>query len=204
MKRISYLICCMIIGALTASLMAQQKPFMHHISVEGGGGYITPISTNRDDIPRSNFAGIRNFYLGANYELSELTGLRFTYSNNNFQDKDDSAMGVTHHKLMAEGTFNIIQWIETVQIPFEVVAHAGAGISLGRSKPSSGIDKMGTLQVGLMPLFRLTHNISIHADAVYVINLRQNYFYDGRPINVGGKQEVGEYFVLNVGVGVRF
>ena len=204
MKRFFLFISLLIIGSIASSLLAQEKSFLNRITLEAGGGYNIPVSPDRDDISTSNFTGLRGFYLATNYELSNTTGLRFTYANNSFQDKNDSSMGLTHHKFMAEGTFNIIQWIEMVQNPFEIIAHAGAGISLGKSKLTSDIDKMGTLQVGLMPLFRITNKISIHADAAYVINLRQNYFYDGRQATLDGSQTEGEYFMFNIGVGVRF
>lgn len=204
MKRFYLLISLLLLSTIASNLLAQQNSFLNRITLEAGGGNNFPIAPDRGDISTSNFAGLRGFYLAANYDLSSLLGLRFSYGNNSFQDKDDSSMGLTHHKFMAEGTFNIIQSIEMIQNPFEVVAHAGAGISLGKSKLSTGIDKMGTIQIGLMPLFRITNNFTIHGDASYVINIRQNYFYDGRPSTIDGSHTGGEYVMLTLGVGYRF
>lgn len=204
MKRFYLFITFLIIGTIATSLLAQEKSFINRITLEAGGGYNIPVSPDRDDISTNNFSGLRGFYLGANYDLSTIAGLRFSYANNSFQDKDDSSMGLTHHKFMAEGTINVIQWIEMVQNPFEVIAHAGVGFSLGKSKLSSGVDKMGTFQVGLMPVFRITNHISIHGDIAYVLNLRQNHFYDGRQSTIDGSQTSGEYFMFNLGLGFRF
>ena len=204
MKRFYLLISFITIVSITSSLLAQQKTFFERVTLEVSGGYSLPVSPSRSDASLSNFAGFRNFSLGANYELSNLAGLRFTYGNHMFEDKNNSSMGVTHHKLMAEGTFNIIESIEMIRAPFDVMAHAGAGISLGKSKLTSDVDKMIALQIGLMPRYRITNNFSVHADATYVVNFSQDYFYDGGTASKDNKQETGNYFMLNIGVGYSF
>ena len=204
MKQFSIFSFFLFISLLAASATAQtSKSFAERVSIEAGAGYLIPVSPD-EGISSSDFAGFRNFYVGANYELTDLWGLRFTYANNSFQDKNDSSLGVTHHKLMAEGTFNIIEWIEMQRNPFEVIAHAGAGLSFAKSKLTSGVDKMGSIQIGVMPLYRITNNFSIHFDATYVINLKQNYGYDGKQASADGSDVTGEYFNMNFGLGVRF
>ena len=142
--------------------------------------------------------------MGANYAFTDLWGLRITYANNEFKDKNDSSLGITHHKLMAEGTFNVIQWFEMQPNPFEIIVHGGAGVSFAKSKLSSDFDKMGTLQIGLMPLYRITDNLSLHMDATYVVNVKQNYGYNGQQPNIDGSPVTGEYFTMNLGLGVKF
>lgn len=189
--------------ASSAFVHSQNKTFVQRLSFDAGAGYNIPVSPDRE-VSSTSFSGFRNFNLGANYAINDLYGLRFTYANNSFEDKDNSALGLTLHKFMAEGTFNIIQSIEMQENPFEVVAHAGAGISLGKSKLSSNLDKMGTIQVGIMPLYRITDHFSIHFDASYVLNIRQNYYYDGQQSNVDGSHVSGEYFLFNLGLGISF
>lgn len=204
MKRFYFLLSFITIASMTSSLLAQQKTFFERVTLEVGGGYSLPTAPSRSDASLSDYAGFRNFSLGANYELSNLAGLRFTYGNHMFEDKNNSSMGVTHHKLMAEGTFNIIESIEMIRAPFEVMAHAGAGISLGKSKLTSDVDKMLGLQIGLMPRYRITKNFSVHADATYVVNFSQDYFYDGGRASMDSKQQTGSYLMLNIGVGYSF
>ena len=203
MKQLSTLSIILFISLLGTNAVAQSnKVLAERFSLEAGAGYLIPISPD-DGISSNDYAGFRNFYVGANYELTDLWGLRMTYANNTFQDKNDSSLGVTYHKLMAEGTFNVIEWIEMQRSPFEVVAHAGAGVSFAKSKLSSGTDKMGSFQVGVMPLYRITDNFSIHFDATYVINVKQNYGYDGKQSNADGSHVTGEYFNVSLGVGVK-
>lgn len=194
----------LLINVLSFSLLSQDKSFIQRTTIEVGGGYTTPVSPNHHIETLSDFRSINNFYVGARYELTNLIGLRFTYGNISFSDKNDSSLGLTHHRLLTEGTLNIIEAIEMIRNPFEVVLHAGAGLSFGKSKLSSGIDKMGTLQVGIMPLYRFTNNFTLHIDFLYVGNQKQNYFYDGRPSNPENSPVVGEYFMINLGVAYSF
>lgn len=203
MKRIFLIVLFSTVSLLSISMLAQHKSFKERVSLEAGAGYNIAVSPE-SDVSLSDFAGFRNFNLGANYAINDFVGLRFTYGNTSFQNKDDSSMGITLHKFMAEGTLNIIQLIELSPNPFEIVAHAGAGLSLSKSKLTSGIDKMGTVQVGFMPLYRISDNFSLHLDASYVLNIRQNYFYDGRQSNPDGSSTTGEYFMFNLGIGVGF
>ena len=204
MKNLSTLSIILFVSLIATNVTAQSnKKFAERVSIEAGAGYLIPISPD-EGISASDFAGFRDFYVGANYEFTDLWGLRLTYANQTFQDTNDSSLGVTHHKLMAEGTFNVIEWIEIQRNPFEIVAHAGAGVSYGKSKISSDIDKMGTLQIGVMPLYRITDNFSVHFDATYVMNIKQNIGYDGKQANANGSHVTGEYLNVNVGLGVKF
>lgn len=204
MRETSLLAILIFISSLTVNVVAQEnKTFVQRLSFEAGTGYLIPISES-EELSSSDFIGFRNLHVAANFELTDLWGVRFSYANNRFQDKNDSSMGLMHHKLMVEGTFNVIEWIEMQRNPIEVIIHGGAGLSFGKSKLTSGVDKMGTLQIGVMPLYRITNNISIHLNAEYVANLKQNYGYNGEQFYSDGRHVTGEYFVLNFGLGLTF
>ncbi len=202
MKKFFFTILLLSFTTVVTSLLAQEKTFIQRIALEAGGGYSLPLSPSSNNTSLGDYATFKSFNLGANFELTELVGLRFTYGNNSFEDTNNSTLGVTYHKFMAEGTFNIIQSIERIQNPFEIMLHGGAGLSFGKSKQSSGVDKMGTLQIGLMPQYYITHNLSIHADATYVVNLKQDNFYDGTAMPNG--DDIGQYLMINLGVAYNF
>lgn len=203
MKHIYSLLVVVLVSAATFTSYAQSNKFLQKLSFDASAGYNLPVAPI-EGIKKSDFAGFKNFNLGANYELSDLFGLRFTYANTAFKDKNDSNIGLTLHKFMAEGTFNIIESIDMQRNPFEMVLHGGAGISMGKSTLSSGVDKMGTIQVGLMPLYRITDNFGVHLDATYVINIKQNYGYNGKSAVEGNEHVTGEYVIMNLGLGVNF
>ena len=202
MKRIYFTILLISMSLATTSLLAQQKSFMQRITLEAGGGYNLPVSPSRDGTSISDYAGFKSFYAAANYEFTDLVGLRLSYGNNSFQDTNDSSLGVTKHKFMAEATFNILQAIQKKQSPFEIMAHGGAGLSFGKNKQSSGTDKMGSVQIGLMPKYHITNNFSVLVDATYVINLKQSFYFDGGPMPTSG--DTGHFFMVNLGLAYSY
>ena len=204
MKKIYTLIVFLAITTLATSLLAQQpyKTFMQRVTLEVGGSYNIPLSPSKDNTSMSDYASLKNFNLGANYQISPLAGLRFTYGFNGFEDTNNSSHGITMHKLMAEGTFNIVHAIQQEYSPFEVMLHGGAGLSFGAIKQSSGTDKMGSLQIGLMPKYQIDDNFSVHLDATYVVNFKQNNFFDGGAMPSG--DDTGQYLMLGLGVAYTF
>lgn len=202
MKKTIFTSFILLFTLLASSAFAQQT-FIERFSIEAGAGYNLPIS-DADNVKSSDFAGFKSFYVGANYDLSDLFGLRLTYGYNEFEDKNDKSMGLTLHKFMAEATFNIIEAIEMQPNPFEVVGHAGVGGSLGKSSSLSGTDKMGNFQIGLMPKYHITDNFSIHFDASFILNFSQNYDYNGLQAFKNNDAGTGKYFLFNAGIAVRF
>lgn len=202
MKRFYLIILLTSISLVASSLLAQEKTFMERVTLEAGGGYNLPVSPSRDNSTMSDYAGFKSFYAAANYEFTELVGLRLSYGNNSFQDTNNSSLGVTKHKFMAEATFNILQAIQKKQSPFEIMAHGGAGLSFGKNKQSSGTDKMGSVQIGLMPKYHITNNFSVLVDAAYVINLKQSFYFDGGAMPTSG--DTGQFFMVNLGLAYSF
>ena len=198
-KRFYFISLFLSITTIASSLWAQEKTFMQRVTLEAGGGYALPVAPSRDNTSLSDYAGFRSFYVGANYEFTDLLGLRLSYGNSGFRDSDDSSLGLTHHKFMAEATFNIIEAIEKKNSPFEVMVHGGAGLALGKSKQTSGSDKMGVIQLGVMPQFYLTDNIRLHFDASYVVSLKQEYYYDGTDMD-----DTGQFLMISLGIGYKF
>ena len=200
-----YLLLSIFIAFSMFASNAQERDttFMQRISFDASAAYNLPVSSSFKDFKGSDYAGFRNFNFGANYAINNLWGLRFTYGYNSFEDKNDSSMGLTLHKLMAEGTFNILRSINMQENPFEIVGHAGAGVSFGKSSVTSGLDKMGTFQVGLMPMYRISKNLSLFVDATYVVNISQNYGFNGQSAMDKNGSATGEYSFINLAAGLR-
>lgn len=183
---------------------AQQSDIWSKIRLEAGWGYNLPTAPT-SGITASDFAGVKSFYGGVKYELDDVWGIRGTYAFNSFEHKNDKDFGLDVHKLMAEATYNILQASGTdFAHTFDVEAHAGLGLSLADSKVSSGSDKMVSFQVGVMPQYKITDNVSVLLDASYVINLGQNYNYAGVHAKENGKGTTGGYFTANIGIAVKF
>lgn len=182
----------------------EKKPtLLQRLSLEGGSGYHLPISPDKN-IVNKEYAGFNSFFIGANYTITHLWGIRFTYSNNNFVNKNNKSSNFTIQKVMVEATFNILQAIQSQQNTFEIVAHTGGGISGGEGSYLSDLDKMANFQIGLKPLYRITNDLSIHLDAIYVINIYQNQGYNGQYVYKDIRDVFGSYLLLNMGLGVKF
>lgn len=190
-------------GLFTAQAQEKKSSFLDKVKLEAGWGLNVPTAPN-EGISRMDYSGVGSFYVGANYELNTLWGMRGTYAYNKFEDKNDSSFGSTHHKLMAEATYNIIRSIQdNGQQPFELFGHAGFGLTFGSSELVSGTDMMGTFQVGVLPTYHVSNRISIQLDAACVVNFNQDYGYHGGPAKLNGKSTTGSYFVANIGVAVQ-
>ena len=195
----------LLFSLFTSNLSGQETnpSFLKLFSLEGGGGYHLPISPDKD-ISITDYAGFRSFYIGANLALTDLWGLRMTYANNAFTDKNINSSKFTIHKLMAEVTLNTLQSIQSQRNPFEIVAHSGVGISMGKDSHFSDVDKMGNFQIGLMPVYSISKNFSIQLDGTYVINIKQNQGYNGQYLYEDVRDVIGSYLTVNIGLGVKF
>ncbi len=119
-------------------------------------------------------------------------------------NKNDKSNKFTIQKATAEATFNILRYIQPQQMPFDIIAHTGVGMSFGDGYQLSDTDKMMTLQMGVMPLYHVTSNLSILLDAIYILNFQQNQGYDGLYVFDNVRNVIGSYLLLNIGLGVRF
>ena len=190
----------LVAGLFTAQAQVQQTSFLDKVKLEAGWGLNVPTGPT-DGISASDYSGVASFYVGANYELDELWGVRGTYAYNKFENKNNSNFGSTHHKLMAEATYNILRSIQDKgQQPFELFGHAGLGLTIGESELVSDTDMMGTFQVGLLPTYHVSDRVSIILDAAYVVNFSQDYGYHGGPAKTNGKSATGSYFIANIGL----
>ncbi|MBW3517572.1 hypothetical protein [Flavobacterium sp. NKUCC04_CG] len=202
-KQLVLTLCLLITILLAIKTQAQQSDFLSRTTLEAGLGYHRPTAPS-DNITTSDFAGFKSFYAGALYEIDELWGLRATYAYNAFEHKDEKATGLKIHKVVAEVTLNIISTIQQqTSTPFEVMAHAGLGLSLGKSEIKSGSDMMGNIQMGIMPKYHISEQWSLLVDASYVLNFSQDYGYQGAAAQISGKSAIGGYFLANLGVAYK-
>lgn len=193
----------LVAGVFTSQAQINQTSFLDKVKLEAGWGFNMPTAPT-EGISAGDFSGVSSFYVGANYELNDLWGIRGSYAFNKFEHKDNSNYGVTFHKIMADATFNILRAIDDWgQKPFELFGHAGLGLTIGESELVSDTDMMGTFQVGLLPTYHVSDRVSIILDAAYVVNFSQDYGYHGGPAKLNGKSATGSYFIANIGVAFK-
>lgn len=176
-----------------------ENSFFDRVSLEPGWGLHVPLSKS-DGVSRSDLIGIGSFYVGANYKLNNLWGVRGTYAYNNFKHHDFSDLQFGIHKFMAEATLSLGSVFAGGNLPsdfrkFDVSAHAGLGVSLGKRKIDSATDKMGNFQFGLMPSYKLSETLNLNLDVVYVMNFSQASTFAG----LYEDKYTGNYLIANIG-----
>lgn len=173
--------------------------FFEQVTLEAGWGLNIP-SSPLGEHSSSDLIGIGSFYVGANYKLNELWGVRGTYAYNNFKHQDYSDLQFKIHKFMAEATLSLrntfVAKNKRVDQPkFDVIAHSGFGLSSGKRKTDGATDKLGSFQLGFMPSYRVSEKLSLNLDLTYVQNFSQASTFAGTYVD----KTTGSYFLVNIG-----
>lgn len=169
------------------------------LSIEAGYGFNTPFSP-KENITTGDYSGFNSFHVGLRYAFNKEWGLRGTFGFAKFENKDISDLGVKQSRLMLEALYNVSYAVSGVENqPFEVLAHAGLGLSQAKSHSNSGKDMMGSFQIGVLPTYNISSQVSVFLDVVYHLNFSQNYGYNGLSID----QTSGSFLTTNLGVAVK-
>ena len=190
---------CVALAATNVQAQAQtQGSVFDNLSVEAQYGLNSALSPN-EGITTSDYSGFNFFQLGLTYHIDEVWGVRGTFASSNFKNKDISDLGVKYNKLTLEATYNIFAAVnDGMMQPFDVTAHAGFGLASGKSETLGDNDLVGVAQIGIMPKYNFTSQLSIFIDGTFVNQFSQDYGFNGLGINQGS----GSYF--NVGLGVQY
>lgn len=190
---------CVALAATNVQAQAQtQGSVFDNLSVEAQYGLNSALSPN-EGITTSDYSGFNFFQLGLTYHIDEVWGVRGTFASSNFKHKDNSNLGVKYNKLTLEATYNIFAAVnDGMMQPFDVTAHAGFGLASGKSETLGDNDLVGVAQIGIMPKYNFTSQLSVFIDGTFVNQFSQDYGFNGLGINQGS----GSYF--NVGLGVQY
>ena len=183
---------------------AQETTIWDKISLEASYGAAAPLSPN-DMVTRSEYVSFVNFQGGINYQMNNLWGVRATYAYQQFENENNSNLGVQYHKFMAEATFNTLRVITpessfVTNNTFDVVAHAGIGASFATRTQDNATNKMLNAQIGLKPSYTVSPRITVIVDGTYVMNFNQAYAFNGMSIKGG---TTGSYVTAAIGIQVK-
>ena len=198
----------MMVAVLTTTFATQAQEntnnFFNHVTLEAGYGFNQALMP--DNVDRTDVSGLKTMQLGANYQIDELWGVRGTYSNTQFQDKNNDDLGINYNRITAEATFGVLKAIygpEDKEVSrFDIVAHSGFGLNFGKSKANDSKDTMGNWQIGLKPEYKISNNVGIFVDGTYIMNFKQNIGYNGLSI-AGEKETTGSYVTALIGLSIK-
>ncbi|OIQ27396.1 MAG: hypothetical protein BM564_12950 [Bacteroidetes bacterium MedPE-SWsnd-G2] len=165
------------------------------------------ITKPNEGLARSNYATFSNFSGGLRYMFNTNYGLKGNYTYTNFSDKDNSEFGNEHHRVSLEGVAqlgNLLNFHHSFRRHWGLLAHAGLGMTWASPEQITEYERIGNLIFGLTPEFKISEQFSIIGDASYIVNMSQNFGYDGTPVVSGSDHVTGSYFQMNIGVQWHF
>lgn len=194
------------------SVSAQRMKDFNKFSIEVSGGMHIPV-TPTDLIEDADYNGFQQFQAAARYMISPMFGLRAYFGFNHFDDGEEGSgsyyghtdLNNTFTRIGIEGVvslgdlFNMgPRFVDKNGLLF----HAGAGLTFSSPSTIDGVDRMGTVTVGITPQRKLSERFAIFADASYIINPKQHYTYSGILMSPDYASKVGGYASLSIGLTV--
>lgn len=185
----------------TITIYPQKKQFINNLNFEFGWGLNYPLKLSDNFFFSPDYFGIKSFYIGGNYKVNEIWGLRSTYAYNQLDDSGYSNLGIRRYKLTFEPTFDFITALRVkrnLSKPrFDIRLHGGAGMSLAQSLYLARADDITfTAQLGAMPMLRIVDKMFITLDCVLVVDFGQKYDTHGVP----AQHKTGAYLLTNIGL----
>ena len=196
---------------LSTSVFGQRLNDFNKFSIEVSGGMHIPVTPN-DFIEDSDYSGFQQFQASARYMISPMFGLKAYFGTNKFdagEIGEDRHQGKDLHNLFTRiGIEGVVNLGDLFNMSPRFVAkngilfHAGAGLTFSSPSTIQGVDRMGTVTVGITPQRKLSERFSIFLDASYIINPKQHYSYSGELMSSDFASQVGGYVNLNIGLAV--
>src|SRR5690606_19498596 len=113
-------------------------------------------------------------------------GLKAQYAKHVFADKENTSQGMIQHKVTLEAVYNIgevFNFNYKFYENFALLMHAGVGFSTLNPKGLTEYSYVANIQGGLTPLIRLSDKMALYLDGTLVVNVGQEYSYNGQPIS---------------------
>jgi len=182
---------------ITISTYSQYKRY-NTFSLEQGFGLHVPLAP-AEGISRKNFINTNHFHAGFRYMVFKDLGFRAQYAFDGFIDGDNNASGMNLNRFNVDAVYNLRNFFGFLN-NFEsigLLAHAGVGYISGKRMSDGAIEKMGSIQFGLMPMIKLSESAALFADGSFVSTVKQNLNFNGSELR---NSDSGLYGTLSFGV----
>ena len=132
--------------------------------------------------PSSN--DFTHFGAGVSYDFNEVYGIKLDFGSDKFRVNDVvlGKSGINVSRISLQGILNISTAIDRINSDktFNLIAHAGAGISTIKPfNKSGGNDNAMNVILGLTPRFKIAKGLYFALDTALVFNISQHYNFDG-------------------------
>lgn len=181
---------------LSVSAFSQRGRGMEQFSLEAGYGANMAISPRMTDFS--------HFDAAFRYMFDEYWGMKFDYGFDKYRVDGNSALGSDYHRLSAQVVHNLGRTLNISPYSdnwLNLTAHGGFGYSAIESKSDPDVDSMGNIILGLTPQIKITDNLALRFDGSYIVNIKQDYDYNGQP-HANGKKFMGSSLNASIGLTV--
>lgn len=201
MKKLS-----LVAALLCVTFAFSQTTNFNKLSIEIAYGLNHPTSpSDNSGFDAGDFSEFKHVDIGGRYMFSPLFGGKLSYSYDRFQYENTSVLAITYNRISLEAVVNLARVFNfsfNRQRKFQIQAHTGAGITFAQPKSIDKYEKIGSLIIGLTPLFKVSDRFAITTDFSYIINLKQHYDYGGILIDPNYNSITGGF--INFTIGLNF
>jgi len=191
-----------IIAFLFVSSITFGQYRFNQFSIEAGAGYVlagNPYGKEFD----SNFSGFRHVDLGVRYMITENYGVRLTYANDRFLQSNGSKIGMNYNKIGVDGIYNLGRLIDLAYSSNEnigLLGHVGIGYITAKPLTENEKDRIGSINLGLTPQFKIGDNTVFYTDISANFNLKQHRRFDGGFVYDNHSSTMGSFYNFSFGL----
>jgi len=160
------------------------KPDYNRWTVEGGIGFIRPYHNFNPGYSPATI-GLFGAELSARYMINEYFGFKFGFDYGYYDEGDDSYYDfeTKQYGFNVQGVANLgrMMKFETWTRTFNLLAHAGVGVSMMDYDVDSDDDYMGNVLGGFTGQVKVSPRVSLYGDISGKCNIRQNLSFNGGP-----------------------
>jgi len=152
--------------------------------------------------PSSGGTNFSHSGFGIGYMYDDLVGVKIDYAKDNF-NLPTSYSKSKRVDVQIVANFSNLFFDKSYYDSFYVLGHAGMGISSLHPSSEPVSDKNVNIIMGISPKYRIIDGLDFISDASLIMNLNQNYNFDGTPTyqNLAVPQTG---LLLNVSLGLMY
>lgn len=139
-----------------------------------------------------SYTGITHFGAGITYDFDETFGAKIDFGSDKFEfenisratpDNLNPKTGTQNTRITLQGVVNLSNLADDRAFynKFNVLAHAGGGISILKSdiKDYPNTDHLFNVVLGITPRYQVAENFFVTLDASALFNVSQHYLFNG-------------------------
>lgn len=158
-----------------------------------------------------SYSGLTHIGGGISYDFDDTFGAKIDFASDKFSIKNElgTETGTSNTRISLQAVVNVSNVIDDRSFynNFQLLAHAGAGLSILKSDIPTLVntDHILNVIVGLNPQYKVSEGLYLGIDASFIANISQHYNFDGTSTFVGDANSItGLMYNLSATVSYKF